>query len=98
MKTEKIDKNGLKRVFRALSDDKKIESVIGSYLYNGHRIQISKFGQSTAQRVSQLYKRRRINSQCILCGQKVQRINKRTGKVYRLCDTHRKAIDLKVRK
>lgn len=71
------------------------ETAIGNYLYKGFRIQVSKYKASGAERVQQLYKRRRDNGLCIVCGTKVTRKNPATGKLYRLCDNHRAMIDQK---
>jgi hypothetical protein len=71
------------------------QSVIGNYLIKGFRIQISKYQASGAERVQLLYKRRRAQGLCIVCGTKVTRKNPATGKLYRLCDTHRAQIDQK---
>jgi hypothetical protein len=71
------------------------EKPIGSYLYKDYRIQISKYNLSTKERVSNLYKKRRLSGLCVQCGKKVKSVNPRTKKLYRLCDKHRKEIDLK---
>ncbi|WCL48952.1 profilin domain protein [Leptospira sp. GIMC2001] len=66
---------------------------IGSYIVKGYRIQISKHNLTGAQRVQMLYKKRRDNGLCIICGTKVTKKNPRSGKLYRLCETHRGLID-----
>ena len=71
------------------------EDAIGSYLYKGFRVQVSRYKQSTAERVKALYYRRRKAGLCIQCGKKVSKKNALTGKLYRLCDHHRKLIDHK---
>jgi len=71
------------------------EKSIGNYLYKGYRIQISKYKASGAERVQQLYKRRRSQGLCIVCGTKVTKKNPLTGKLYRLCEVHRALIDQK---
>ena len=67
----------------------------GTYLYKGFRLQISKYQASGAERTSRLYHKRRENGLCIRCGEKITHKNPKTGKLYRLCDLHRDAIDHK---
>lgn len=89
---KKVNIFGLRRILELLK--KGSEKGIGSYLYKGFKIQISKYNLSTAQRVSYLYHKRRDSGLCVQCGKKVTKKNPRTGKLYRLCDYHRKKIDL----
>ena len=95
-KPENVKPEDLKKIFDQLKkeSDESDESV-GSYLYKGFRIQISKYKQTGAQRVQFLYKKRREQGLCIVCGKKVTKKNPSTGKLYRLCETHRKTIDNK---
>lgn len=88
---KKINATGLKKIYDTLK--KQPHLVIGSYEFKGFRIQVSRFGLSTNERVSQLYHKRRNNGLCIRCGVKVKRKNPKNGKLYRLCDKHRKEID-----
>lgn len=79
------------RLLRILGDlGRGSEKVIGSYLFNGFHIQISKYKQDTNERVKDLYKRRRDKGLCIRCGKKVNKKNPRTNKPYRLCSEHRR--------
>ena len=71
------------------------EESIGTYLFRGLRVQISKFRASGAERFSRLYRRRRQQGLCVICGAKVGGRNPRTGRLYRLCDLHRAKIDRK---
>ena len=73
------------------------EEAIGTYLYKGLRVQISKYKASGSERFRRLYKRRREQGLCVICGEKVSSKNTRTGKLYRLCDNHREKIDRKSR-
>ncbi|WCL48697.1 LIC10235 family protein [Leptospira sp. GIMC2001] len=93
MEPIKVNPASLDKIASDLKKDP--ETAIGNYLYKGFRIQISKYKASGAERVQQLYKRRRENGMCIVCGTKVSRKNPATGKLYRLCDYHRSLIDQK---
>lgn len=93
MEPKKVTAQTLKKVVDQLQDGSN--KAIGNYIYKGYRIQVSKYNLSTSERVSQLYHRRRTGGECIQCGKKVNRKNPKTGKLYRLCDFHRKKIDLK---
>ena len=66
--------------FKKIFDQLKKESdeSVGSYLYKGFRVQISKYKQTGAQRVQFLYKKRREQGLCIVCGKR--HINK--GRVF----------------
>ncbi len=84
------------RLEGVLEDLKKgAEESIGTYLFRGLRVQISKFRASGAERFSRLYRRRRDQGLCVVCGDKVTSRNPRTGRLYRLCDRHRNKIDHK---
>jgi len=91
MKPKSIKSDELTKIFSSLK--KGEESSIGSYLIKGIRLQISKYNLSDAERVQLLYKRRRAQGLCIVCGTKVTKKNAATGKLYRLCETHRNKID-----
>ena len=92
-KPENVKPEDLKKIFDHLK--KESDEAVGSYLYKGFRVQISKYMQTGAQRVQFLYKKRRELGLCIVCGKKVTKKNPTTGKLYRLCETHRKTIDNK---
>ena len=72
---------------------KESEFCIGNYLLNGYRIQISKYMQSGSDRVMFIFNKRRSKGLCVVCEKPVKRINKITGKLYRLCDTNRASVD-----
>ncbi|WP_411824469.1 LIC10235 family protein [Leptospira sp. 'Mane'] len=91
MKPKSIKPDELSKIFSDLK--KGEESSIGSYLIKGVRLQISKFNLSGAERVQLLYKRRRTQGLCIVCGKKVTKKNASTGQLYRLCEDHRNKID-----
>lgn len=91
MKPKTIKPNEVDKLFSDLK--KSGDDVIGSYLVKGYRIQISKHNLSGAERVKLLYRKRRENGLCIVCGTKVTKKNPKSGKLYRLCETHRKTID-----
>ncbi|MFP4424712.1 MAG: profilin domain protein [Candidatus Woesearchaeota archaeon] len=91
MEPKKVTINTLRKLVDQLQ--KGSEKAIGSFLYKGFHIQISRYKLSTSERVSQLYHRRRSEGRCILCGKKVTRKNPRTKRLYRLCDEHRKKVD-----
>lgn len=71
------------------------EESIGTYLFRGLRVQISQFRASGAERFSRLYRRRREQGLCVVCGDSVTGRNPHTGRLYRLCDVHRDKIDRK---
>ena len=71
---------------------RKSEEAIGLYLFNGFRIQVSRYLMDGGNRVRILYNKRRNQGLCIVCQKKVKRINPSTGKLYRLCDVHRTSI------
>ena len=72
------------------------EEAIGTYLYKGLRLQVSKYKASGSERFARLYHRRRNQGLCVVCGKKVTHKNPRTGHLYRLCVEHREKIDKKV--
>lgn len=75
-------------------ENEKIDPV-GNFLYKGFRIQISHYKASGTDRYMRLYNSRRENGLCIRCGKKVTKRNSTTGKLYRLCEFHRKETDKK---
>lgn len=91
MKPKNIKPTEVDQLFADLK--KSGDDVIGSYLLKGYRIQISKHNLTGAERVKLLYRKRRENGLCIVCGTKVTKKNPKTGNLYRLCETHRKTID-----
>jgi hypothetical protein len=93
MNPRKIDSDALRRVFSELKTGR--EQSTGTYLYKGYRVQISKYQSSGTERSAQLYRKRREMGLCVRCGTRVNKRNPLTGKLYRLCDDHRKEIDRK---
>ena len=93
MKPVKIQVQDLLSITRKVQS--KSDSVTGLYLLNGYRIQISKYKLDNGDRVKLLYQKRREQGLCIVCGTKVRKTNPNTGKLYRLCETHRQLIDKK---
>ncbi len=91
MNPKKITVDALKRVFGDLRSG--LDRSLGTYLYKGYRVQISKYQSSGTERSAQLYKRRREAGLCVRCGARVTKRNPVTGKLFRLCDEHRKEID-----
>ncbi|GBF51560.1 profilin domain protein [Leptospira ryugenii] len=91
MKPKSVKTDDLSKIFSSLK--KGDEAAIGSYLVKGVRLQISKYNLTGAERVQLLYKRRRAQGLCIVCGTKVSKKNPATGKLYRLCEIHRNKID-----
>jgi hypothetical protein len=83
----------LEKVIGELKDG--FETSIGTYLYKGLRIQISKYKASGSERFARLYHKRRDQGLCVICGEKVTDKNPKTKKIYRLCNFHRKKIDKK---
>ena len=72
---------------------KQDELCVGNYLLKGYRIQISKYLQTGSERVMSVFRKRRSLGLCIVCAKPVKRMNRFSGKLYRLCDEHRKTID-----
>ena len=93
MSPRKIAADALKRVFSELKAGR--EQSTGTYLYRGYRLQISKYKSSGTERSAQLYRKRREMGLCVRCGKRVTKHNPLTGKLYRLCDEHRREIDRK---
>ena len=93
MNPKKINPDALRKVFSELKAGR--EQSTGTYLFKGYRVQISKYQSSGTERSAQLYRKRREMGLCVRCGKKVTKRNPVTGKLYRLCDEHRKEIDIK---
>ncbi len=93
MSPRKITVDALKKVFGELREG--TEQSTGTYLYKGYRVQISKYKSSGTERSALLYRKRREQGLCVRCGARVAKRNPITGKLYRLCDEHRRAIDRK---
>jgi hypothetical protein len=69
------------------------EESIGNYLYKNMHIQVSKYKSSGTERYMRLYQTRRSKGLCIRCGNHVTKKNPKTGRLYRLCEYHRKLTD-----
>ena len=93
MEPKKITPDFLKRVFADLRTGD--EKAIGTWLYKGYRVQVSRYKSSGTERSALLYRKRRDEGLCVRCGARVTRKNPLTDALYRLCDTHRKEIDRK---
>jgi hypothetical protein len=93
MEPRRITPKKLDQLFASLKSAS--EESIGTYLYKGLRVQVSKYRASGAERFARLYKRRRAQGLCVVCGDRVTSRNPRTGRLYRLCDHHRDKIDRK---
>jgi len=93
MEPKKIAADSLKRVIADLRTGN--EKAIGTWLFKGYRLQVSRYKSSGTERSALLYRKRRDAGLCVRCGTRVSRRNPLTGSLYRLCDTHRKEIDRK---
>ncbi len=93
MEPKKITVKSVEKIFNLLKTAD--EESIGTYLYKGLRVQISKYKATGSERFSRLYHKRRNKGMCVVCGTKVVKKNPRTKKLYRLCDEHREKIDKK---
>ncbi|MBK6605864.1 MAG: hypothetical protein KBF99_01320 [Leptospiraceae bacterium] len=91
MKPAKIESDDLNKIAKKIQE--KSDEAIGLFVFNGYRIQVSKYQMDGGSRVRILYNKRRARGLCIVCETKVKRVNPSSGKLYRLCDTHRKSID-----
>ncbi len=91
MKPKTLKPNEIDSVFAAIK--KGDDDSVGSFLVKGFRVQVSKHDLSGAERVKMLYKKRRDNGLCIVCGTKVTKKNPRTGNLYRLCEVHRNKLE-----
>jgi hypothetical protein len=93
MEPRKITPDALKHIIGDLKTGS--EKAIGTWLYKGFRLQVSRYQSSGTERSALLYRKRRDGGMCVRCGAKVTRKNPSTGALYRLCDLHRKEIDRK---
>ncbi|HMU84349.1 MAG TPA: hypothetical protein PKE49_16240 [Leptospiraceae bacterium] len=93
MEAKKVDHRRLSQVISQMKKDP--EGSMGIYVVGGWRVQISRYKQTSAERVRALYSRRRDQGLCIACGKKVTKTNPANGRLYRLCEDHRKNIDYK---
>jgi hypothetical protein len=91
MKPAKIEGSELSQIAKKIQE--KSEDAIGLFLFNGYRIQVSKYKLDGGDRVRILYNKRRAKGLCIVCEAKIKRVNPSSGKLYRLCDKHRTLID-----
>jgi hypothetical protein len=69
------------------------DAAIGTYLYKGLRVQVSRHRSTGTERTARLYRARRGRGLCVRCGARVTRKNPSTGLLYRLGEAHRKAVD-----
>ena len=88
IKPLKIDQGKLGKIFTSLKN--KPEEATGNFLFKGYRVQITRYNLSNAERIKLFFQSRRSQGLCKRCGKKVVKVNPRTGKLYRLCETHRK--------
>ena len=91
MEPKKITVKELAAIFKELRTGS--EDSIGNFLFRGLRIQVSKYKSSGTERYMRLYKRRREEGICIRCGTRVTKKNPKTGRLYRLCEYHRRITD-----
>jgi|APHig6443717497_1056834.scaffolds.fasta_scaffold71272_2 hypothetical protein len=92
MKTTKVSVKDLEKVIKKIAD--KSLDACGTYIIGDFRVDVRKTKPLTgSERVSLLYKRRKSDGLCVVCGAKVTGKNPKTGKMYRLCEKHRTKID-----
>ena len=92
MKSVKISVRDFEKILKKIAT--KSLDACGTYLIGDFRIDVRKTAPlSGSERVSLLYKRRKEQGLCVVCGKKVTKKNPKTGKLYRLCETHRTQID-----
>ncbi len=66
------------------------ESAYGEFDFKGIRILVKKSKTMLGQeRSKRLYDTRRARGLCVHCGAKVRNRNPHSGRLYRLCETHR---------
>ena len=82
MEPRKITSDALKRVFTDLRTGD--EKAIGTWLFKGYRVQVSRYQSSGTERSALLYRKRRDQGLCVRCGARVTRKNPLTGMLYRL--------------
>lgn len=87
----RLTDTGMRRLLADLRAGR--EGAIGTWLYRGLRVQVSRYGASGTERSARLYRARRAKGLCVRCGARVSRQNPATGRPYRLCEEHRRAID-----
>jgi hypothetical protein len=86
--TKKINSSMLDAIIDKIK--KGDESTFGKYIFNNFKLIVSrKTPLSNVERSRKFYAKRRENGLCIICGEKIKRINPRTKKLYRYCDKHR---------
>ena len=92
MKKTKVKMEDLQKVLKKIAGN-SIDAC-GTYILGEFKIDVRKTSPlSGSERVSLLYKRRKSQGLCVVCGEKVKAKNSKTGVMYRLCETHRKKID-----
>jgi hypothetical protein len=92
MKEKKVTVKDLQKVLVKIQN--KSLDACGRYAIGDFRIDVRKASAlSGSERVSLLYKRRKSEGLCVVCGTKVTKKNPRNGELYRLCEKHRKKID-----
>ena len=92
MKSVKMTAKEFEKILKKISAQSL--DACGSYIIGEFRIDVRKTKPlSGSERVSLLYKRRKEQGLCVVCGKKVTKKNPRNGKLYRLCETHRTKID-----
>ena len=90
MEPKKLSAKQLQSLFEKIVDES--DKSTGYYAYKDFKIKVVK-PMTGSERYSKLYRHRRENGLCIVCGKKVTKKNPRTSKLYRLCETHRAKID-----
>jgi hypothetical protein len=92
MKTTKVTVRDLDKIVKKIAN--KSLDACGTYIVGDFKVDVRKTKPlSGSERVSLLYKRRKSQGLCVVCGAKVSGKNAKTGKLYRLCEKHRSKID-----
>ncbi|MGL4370241.1 MAG: LIC10235 family protein [Spirochaetota bacterium] len=92
MKSVKTTVKDFEKVLKKIGT-KSLEAC-GTYIIGDFRLDVRKTKPlSGSERVSLLYKRRKEQGLCVVCGKKVTKKNPKNGQLYRLCETHRTKID-----
>jgi len=92
MKSVKMTAKEFEKVLKKIAA--KSLDACGTYIVGDFRIDVRKTTPlSGSERVSLLYKRRKEQGLCVVCGKKVTKKNPKNGQLYRLCETHRTKID-----
>lgn len=82
----------LEKIMKKVGD--KSLDACGTYVIGDFKIDVRKTKPLTgSERVSLLYKRRKSEGLCVVCGAKVTKKNPSNNKLYRLCEKHRTKID-----